>query len=70
MLFFWYYVTAFCHVYQSTQVSWILDSLISMIFRIIIDLLICLGLAKLYRFSIKVNIECIYKICLFLYDFD
>ena len=24
-LFFWYYVTAFCHVYSSTQASWIFD---------------------------------------------
>ena len=70
MMFFWYYVTAFCHVYQSTQISWILDSIISMIFRIIIDFLICLGLAKMYRFAVDINIECIYNICLFLYDFD
>ena len=70
MIFFWYYAIAFCHVYQSTQLSWVMDSLISMIFRIIIDLLICLGLAKLYRLAVDTNIECIYKICLFLYDFD
>ena len=70
MIFFWYYVIAFCHVYQSTQLSWVMDSLISMLFRIIIDLLICLGLAKLYRLAVDANIECIYKICLFLYDFD
>ena len=25
ILFFWYYVTAFCHVYSSTQTSWLLD---------------------------------------------
>ena len=70
MIFFWYYVIVFCHVYQSTQLSWVMDSLISMIFRIIIDLLICFGLAKLYRLAVDANIECIYKICLFLYDFD
>ena len=70
MVFFWYYVTAFCHVYQRTQISWILDSLISLLFRVIIDLLLCLGLAKLYRLSVNVNIKCLYNICLFLYDFD
>ena len=29
MIFFFYYVTAFCHVYNSTQTSWLLDSLTS-----------------------------------------
>ena len=69
MLFFWYYVTVFCHVYQSTQISWILDSILSMITRIIIDLLLCLGFAKLYRIAIESNINCIYKISIFFYCF-
>ena len=25
MLFFFYYTTVFCHVYESTQISWIID---------------------------------------------
>ena len=39
MLFFWYYITAFCHVYSSTQTSWLLDSVLSMLSRLIIILL-------------------------------
>ena len=70
MLFYWYYVIVFCHVYSSTQISWILDSLLSILSRIIIDSLICLGLAKLYRISIESNINCLYKITLFLYGFS
>ena len=70
MLFYWYYVIVFCHVYSSTQISWILDSLLSILSRIIIDCLICLGLAKLYRISIESNINCLYKITLFLYGFS
>ena len=69
ILFFWYYVTAFCHVYSSTQTSWLLDSLLSMISRIIIDSLISLGFAKLYRMSVESNINCLYKFALFFYSF-
>ena len=30
-LFFYYYIIAFCHVYQNTQISWLLDSVSSYI---------------------------------------
>ena len=69
ILFFWYYVTVFCHVYYNTQTSWILDSIFSMLFRIIIDSLLCLFFAKLYRVAIESNIEWIYKVSLFFYSF-
>ena len=69
ILFFWYYVTAFCHVYSSTQKSWLWDSFLSMLSRIIIDLLFCLGFAKLYRIGVEANINYIYKISIFLYNF-
>ena len=69
MIFFWYFVTIFCHVYPSTQTSWLFDSFLSMISRIIIDALICLGLAKLYRIAVDSNINCIYKFAMFLYGF-
>ena len=69
MLFFWYYVTAFCHVYSSTQLSWLLDSFLSILSRLVIELIISLGFAKLYRVAIESNIYCIYKIVLFFYCF-
>ena len=69
MIFFWYFVTIFCHVYPSTQTSWLFDSFLSMISRIIIDALICFGLAKLYRIAVDSNINCIYKFAMFLYGF-
>ena len=69
IIFFWYYITVFCHVYPNTQKSWLLDSSISMLLRIIIDFLICLGFAKLYRIAIESNIKCIYKISIFFYCF-
>ena len=69
MLFFWYYVTAFCHVYSSTQLSWLLDSALSMLSRLFIELTLSLGFAKLYRIAIEANIRCLYKITLFFYNF-
>ena len=69
MLFFWYYVTAFCHVFSSTQISWLLNSFLSIISRLVIELLISLLFAKLYRMAIEANIHCLYKIVLFFYSF-
>ena len=69
-LFFWYFVTAFCHVYSATQTSWLVDSLLSILFRSIIELLISLGLAKLYRMAIGGEVECLYKFVMFIYNFD
>jgi len=69
MIFFWYYITAFCHVYSSTQTSWILDSFLSMLSRLIIELLVSLGFAKLYTMSVISNCECLYKFVLFFYCF-
>ena len=69
MLFFWYYVTAFCHVYNSTQYSWLFDSLLSILSRSFIDFLVPLGLSKLYRLAVESNIHCLYKIILFFYCF-
>ena len=68
MFFFWYFVTSFCHVYKSTQTSWLLDSLISILIRCIIELLICLGLAKLYMLAVTSEISCMYNIIMFLYN--
>ena len=69
MLFFWYYVTAFCHVYKSTQYSWLFDSFLSILSRTIIDFLVPLLFAKLYRVSVESNAECLYKIIMFYYSF-
>ena len=70
MVFFWYYITAFCQVYSNTQTSWLWDSLLSMLSRLVIDLLLCLIFAKLYRIAIESNINCIYKVSLFFYNFE
>ena len=69
MIFFWYYVTAFCHVYSSTQLSWLLDSFLSILSRFIFELLLSLGFAKLYRIAVESNSECIYNFVIFFYCF-
>ena len=70
ILFFWYYVTIFCHVYSSTQKSWLWDSFLSMLSRVIIDSLLCLFFAKLYRIGVESNVHCLYKSALFFYGFS
>ena len=70
MIFFWYFVTAFGHVYKATQKSWLIDSLLTILIRAIIELLICLGLAKLYRMAVYSKIYCLYKIVMFIYNFS
>jgi hypothetical protein len=69
MLFFWYFVIAFCHVYHETQFSWLLDSLISIAIRSVIEIIISFGFAYLYRMAISGEIHCLYKLVMFLYNF-
>jgi len=70
MIFFWYFVTAFCIVYNATQMSWLLDSLLSILSRAAIELLYSFGLAKLYRIAITGESHCLYKFVMFLYNFS
>ncbi len=67
-LFFFYYVTAFCHVYKSTQTSWLLDSLSSYIISFFITLILSLILAMLYKLSVNYKINILYKISLLVYS--
>ena len=70
ILLFWYFVTAFCHVYSSTQISWLLDSFLSFLSRLIIELLFGLLFAKLYIVPVESNVYCLYRVLLFVYDFN
>ena len=70
ILFFWYFVTAFCHVYSSTQTSWLLDSFLSILSRFMCELIFAFLFAKLYLISVGSNIETFYKIILCIYNFS
>ena len=67
ILFFFYFVTAFCEVYKSTQASWVFDSFLSFILSIPLELSISLFISSLYLTSVKYQIKFIYNIVLFIY---
>ena len=69
MIFFWYYVVIFCQVFSGTQTSWLIDSVLSILSRLIIDILFCLLFSKLYRIGVSSNFTCIYKAALYFYGF-
>ena len=69
MLFYWYFSTAFCHVYTNTQVSWILNSFLTIIFSFFIEGFFCLVYAELYRISVDGKLEGLYKFVMFIYNY-
>ena len=67
MLFFLYFITAFCEVYKNTQLSWLFDSFTSFLLSFPIELLISLFIAFLYMLSIKKKSKCLYNLVIYLY---
>ena len=64
-LFFWYMVTSFCSVYQSTQSAFIKDSLISFLLSLLFPFVIYLLPSALRVCALrdkKVGLRCIYKL--------
>ena len=70
ILFFGYFVTAFCHVFSSTQFSWLLDSFLSILSRLIIELIFAFLYGKLYQMSVASNFKTLYNIIMCIYDFS
>ena len=68
MLFFYYFVTAFCEVYKNTQISWLEDFLSSFIFSFVWGIMEAFLIALFYIISLKKRSKVIYKISLFLYS--
>ena len=69
MLFFWYYVTDFCHIYPKTQISWLLDSFLTLLLRLFIILLFSLFFSYLYILSVTYKNKCLFKIVRFIYSY-
>ena len=69
MLFFWYYATVFCYVYNKTQISWLINTIFTIIIRIIIDLLVNLLFASLYKVSINFKSNRLFSVIIFIYCF-
>ena len=53
MLFFFYFVTAFCEVYKESQISWITDSLVSFLLSIPFEFGTAFLIAVFYKISVK-----------------
>lgn len=68
ILFCWYFVTAFCQVYSNTQGSLILNCFMSILIRLVIEVLICLPWAKLYTVAAQSEFLKFYNFMLFVYD--
>ena len=69
ILFFLYYITAFCEVYKGTQISFIYDSLTSLLLSFLFDLLLSFFISLLYACAIKLNLKFLYTIAIFSYGF-
>jgi hypothetical protein len=67
-LFFFYYVTAFCHVYNSTQTSWLLDSLTSYGISLLTAFAVSFFMSIIYEIAINCKCKILYKITIFIYN--
>ena len=68
MLFFYYFVTAFCEVYRKTQFSWLFDCLIGFVISIGVEIGFAFLLSLMYKISIKYKKKFIYRITMFCYN--
>ena len=68
MLFFYYFVTAFCEVYKKTQISWLFDFFSSFLLSLLGEICLSLLLTVLYTISINYKIKFIYTITIFFYN--
>jgi len=68
MIFFYYFVTAFCEVYKKTQISWLYDFFSSFIFSLLSEIFSAWILAIFYYISIRFQINLVYRIVIFFYN--
>ena len=68
ILFFFYYIVAFCEVYKETQIDWIIDVTITSFLSLLEECLISFIITILYKISIKYKSKKLYKIVLFVYQ--
>ena len=67
MIFFYYYIISFCHVYNSTQISWLLDSLSSYIISFAISLSLSFIISIFYKLAIKNKMKFLYNLIILFY---
>ena len=69
LLFFWYYITCFCSIYENTQIHWIADSITSFGISLIYPIIICLipGIFRILSLRVeKPTLKILYKFSSFL----
>ena len=67
MILFFYYVTAFCHVYNSTQTSWLLDSLTSYGISLLTAFAVSFFMSLIYEMAVNFKCKILYKITILIY---
>ena len=60
--FYWYLVSAFCAVYQNTQITFIKDSLFSFLLGLLYPFVLYLFPAALRILYFNTKIKCLYKL--------
>ena len=68
MIFFYYFVTAFCEVYKKTQGSWLYDFFTGFIISFAAEFGCCLLIVIGYLISIRYKIQFVYNLSLFFYN--
>ena len=68
MLFYTYYISAFCAVYKNTQNSWLLDSFSSFLMTNLFDVFVAFIISIIYITGLKYRIELLYNISMFIYN--
>ena len=68
MLFFYYFVTAFCEVYKKTQTNWLSDSISSFLISFAREIGESLLITIFYVLSVRYKKKFIYNIAFFLYN--
>ena len=70
LIFFFYYVTIFCQIYQNTQLSWLLDSILSYVLSILFTLVLSFLCTIFYKISLNNKRRILYRILIFIYNIN
>lgn len=68
VLLYWYYITAFCHVYSNSQDSWVLNTIFTLFFCFLFNCVVSFVFSILYKSSIENKSQCLYNAALTVYN--
>ena len=67
MMFFTYFIIAFCAVYKGTQMSWLVDSFVSLLFSAVVECIIVFFATTIYINGLRYKIEILFNIAVLIY---